>query len=419
MTRSLSVNNKTKIAIIGMGYVGLPLAIKFGKKVKVIGYDTNNSKIKKLNNFNDETGEISNNDLKNAKNVTFTSNQSLLRNIKLFIIAVPTPVNKKKNPDLNNIISATKTVAKFLSKETLVIYESTVYPGLTEEICKPILEKYSNLDFNKDFYIGYSPERVNPGDKKHTVDKIYKIVSASNNKALKVIKKLYKIVTKKIFSASSIKVAEAAKIIENTQRDVNIALMNELSKIFNKMNINTTEVLEAARTKWNFGNYEPGLVGGHCIGVDPYYLTFKSNKLGYKPKMILSGRKLNDGMPKYVFNKINSKIKKNSKILFLGLTFKENCPDIRNSKSLELLNLFLKKKINVSAFDPYVKKKHKKKGLKFLKKIPTSKFDILIIAVKHRYFEKNKIKILNCIKKNTMVFDIKNQFKYKKNCFAL
>ena len=300
-----------KIAIIGLGYVGLPLSIAFNKKFKVIGYDNNLQRIKQLNKFKDITREVSSNELKKNKTIKFTSKKSELNSCVIFIVTVPTPLNKSKKPDLSNLIEATSLIAKKIKKNSIVIYESTTFPGCTEEICVPILEKQSGLKYNKDFYCGYSPERVNPGDKKRKLSQISKIVSGSNNKSLKRIYNLYnKVIKSKIFKVNSIKIAEGAKIIENTQRDINIALMNEFSIIFEKLGINFEDVLKAAKTKWNFIDFRPGLVGGHCIGIDPYYLSYKSKKIGYNPKIILAGRILNDKMSRYESNLIYQKIKK-------------------------------------------------------------------------------------------------------------
>ena len=338
------------ISIIGVGYVGLPLAIKLSKYFKVYGYDANNERIDQLKKgidiFKDQ--KISN---KEKKKIKFTNNINELENSNIFIVTVPTPVKKNKNPDLSHLISASKTVGSVMKRNSIVIYESTVYPGCTEEVCVPVLEKYSKLKANFDFFYGYSPERINVGDKKHKIENIKKIVSSSNKYSMKKIFKVYNsIIRAGVYKAESIKVAEAAKVIENTQRDLNIALINELSIIFSKLGINTNEVLNAALTKWNFVKYEPGLVGGHCVGVDPYYLTYKSKKIGYNPKVILSGRKTNDQMSKHVFDLVNKYAKKNHidkkryKVLVLGYSFKENCSDIRNSKIEDLVNHFLKKK---------------------------------------------------------------------------
>ena len=380
-----------KIAIIGLGYVGLPLSIAFNKKFKVIGYDNNLQRIKQLNKFKDITREVSSNELKKNKTIKFTSKKSELNSCVIFIVTVPTPLNKSKKPDLSNLIEATSLIAKKIKKNSIVIYESTTFPGCTEEICVPILEKQSGLKYNKDFYCGYSPERVNPGDKKRKLSQISKIVSGSNNKSLKRIYNLYnKVIKSKIFKVNSIKIAEGAKIIENTQRDINSALMNEFSIIFEKLGINFEDVLKAAKTKWNFIDFRPGLVGGHCIGIDPYYLSYKSKKIGYNPKIILAGRILNDKMSRYESNLIYQKIKKKNKpkVLVMGLSFKENIPDIRNSKSFDFINYLKMKKINVDCFDnnvdhKEVEKKYKIKPISYLKK---RKYDAVAILVSHKNF---------------------------------
>jgi UDP-N-acetyl-D-galactosamine dehydrogenase len=334
----------TKIAIIGLGYVGLPLAVEFGKVFDTFGFDINTSRVSELISHNDKTLEVSSKGLKLASRLEYTSNLHDLKNCNFYIVTVPTPVDKNNKPDLSFLINASEAVGSILDNNDIVIYESTVYPGATEEVCVPILEKFSNLKFNRDFYCGYSPERINPGDKKHTVTKIVKVTSGSTPAIAKKIDKLYStIVSVGTHLAPSIKVAEAAKVIENSQRDINIAFINELAIIFNKLDIDTNEVLEAAATKWNFLPFKPGLVGGHCIGIDPYYLTYKAQQVGYNPEVILAGRKINDYMGVYVASQIiKLMIKKGHKvndarILVLGITFKENCPDIRNSKVIDLI----------------------------------------------------------------------------------
>ena len=344
-------NNLYKVCVIGLGYVGLPLAIEFGKKIKTLGFDISKLKIKDLKNKLDRDKIINKLDFKKSKYLNFSHNLNDLKRTNIFIICLPTPVNNKNLPDLSILKSGSKIVAKNLKKNSIVIYESTVYPTVTENICLPILKKYSNLEYKKDFNIGYSPERINPGDKNHTLTKITKVVSGDTKTTAAIIKKLYRSIIKKVYIAKSIQVAESAKIIENTQRDLNIALMNELSIIFNKMGINTKDVLNAASTKWNFVNFKPGLVGGHCIGIDPYYLSYFSKKIGHEPKVISAGRNLNNNMTKYVLTNILLFLKKKnillseSKIIFLGLTFKKNCTDIRNSKIIEIINFLIKKKI--------------------------------------------------------------------------
>ena len=337
-----------KFAVLGLGYVGLPLALKLSKKYKVIGFDNDELRVNNLTKGIDDNNELKKKELLNKKNISFTYNDKDLKNCKIFFLTIPTPINKKNNPDLFLIKKATELVAKYLKKNCIVVYESTVYPGVTEEICVPLLERISGLKLNKDFHCSYSPERINPGDKKNNINNVSKLVSSSSKKSLKKISKIYRSIIKaKIFECGSIKVAEAAKIIENTQRDLNISLMNEFTIICRKLNIDVHDVLDAASTKWNFLNFRPGLVGGHCIGVDPYYLAQKAQGLNYNPEIILSGRRLNDGMGKYIANEVlKIMIKKsvkilNSNILVLGTTFKENCPDLRNSKVIDIINELL------------------------------------------------------------------------------
>jgi UDP-N-acetyl-D-galactosamine dehydrogenase len=385
-------SKKNIIGVIGMGYVGLPLAVAFGKKQKVVGFDINDKRIKELANGYDNTNEINLKNLKNLKNLNFSKNIDDLKKCNIYIVTVPTPVD---------------------------IYESTVFPGATEEICGPILENNSGLKINKDIFLGYSPERINPGDKKRQLANIVKIVSGSNNKTQNQVFKLYSSIIKAgVYRAESIKIAEAAKVIENTQRDLNIAFINELSLIFKKMNLSTEKILKAAETKWNFLSFRPGLVGGHCIGVDPYYLTYKSKKIGYKPKIILSGRALNDQMSMNVFKNINDilinknkigRTKKKKKILIMGLTFKENCPDTRNSKVLDLFRIFKKKNFDVSSFDPYYKNWDKSfiKKYNVIDNIYSKKFDVVLLAVKHNYFNRIKNKITNLTNNSGFIYDLK------------
>ena len=409
-----------KLGVIGLGYVGLPLALKFATKRKVVAHDLSKLRISQLKNNFDSTKEMARKDFIKAKNIKFTSNINDLKNCNCFIVAVPTPVNNKNFPDLNNLVLASKNVAKILKKKDIVIYESTVYPGATREVCVKILEKISNLKFNQDFFVGYSPERINPGDKKHTLENIVKITSGSNLYALNITDKLYKsIVRAGTCRVDSIEIAEAAKVIENTQRDLNIALINELSIIFNKMNLSTRKVLAAAGTKWNFLNFKPGLVGGHCIGVDPYYLTYKSNQIGYKAKIILAGRKLNDSMPSFIVSSLKKKMTekkinfKNAKILILGLTFKENCSDIRNSKVFDIYYKLKKLKILVDCYDPFVDKQFlkKHKNLKKINYIKKNYYDGLIVAVPHQEFiNKGEKYFKEMVKKNSVIFDVKSIF---------
>ncbi len=408
-----------KIGIIGLGYVGLPLALGFSKKYFVKAYDENIFRLLELKRGVDRNNEVKKKKLSN-KNFNLTSKIRDLKECNIFIITVPTPINKKKIPDLTLIKRALRNVGKLLKKEDIVIIESTVYPGFTNEVAVPILEKISKLKYNKDFSCGYSPERINPGDNKHKLENIIKVVSGSNKKALIKIKKLYTSIIKVgIYPAESIEIAEAAKVIENTQRDLNIALMNELQIIFDRMKISTSKVIKAASTKWNFLNFQPGLVGGHCIGVDPYYLTYKSKKVGIKPKVILSGRSLNDNMGNYYSNKfLNSlmklkKINKESKILIMGLSFKENCNDIRNSKVFDIISR-VSKNYKVRVFDPNVKNKNlfkKNKNVQMISSIKKNSFDGIILTVKHKEFAKlGLIKIKSFGKKDCIFYDIKNLF---------
>ena len=405
------------IGVIGMGYVGLPLAIEFSKRLKVIGFDINEKRINQLKNKIDVTKEVSKKDFLKLKNISFSKNINDLNKCKIFIITVPTPIDSKNKPDLKPLIKATKFVSTIVKKNDIVIYESTVFPGATEEICGPILEKNSNLKINKNLFLGYSPERINPGDKKKRIKDIVKVTSGSNPKTSKLISNLYSLIIKAgIHEAESIKIAEAAKVIENTQRDLNIAFINELSLIFKKMNISTEKVLKAAESKWNFISFRPGLVGGHCIGVDPYYLTYKSKLIGHNPKLILSGRSINDNMPLYLYKDIikiiNLKKIQKPKILIMGLTFKENCPDTRNSKVLNLYNYFSKKKFSVSSYDPYYKLWSREfiKKYNIISKINNQKFDVIILAVKHNEFIIKKNKISNHCSKNGFIYDLKYVF---------
>ena len=418
-----------KIAVIGMGYVGLPLAIEFGKKYSVIAFDIDRQRISELLKGFDKTLEVKKSEIKSAKGVEFTFNEKKLYKCNIFIVTIPTPINKKNKPDLSFIKNATKTISKYLHKNDIVIYESTVYPGVTEEVCVPILEKYSGLKYNKEFYCGYSPERINPGDKKNNLKNIVKVVSGSNKKVTNTINDIYKKIVKAgTYKAPSIKIAEAAKVLENTQRDLNIALMNEISIICNKLNINTNEVLKAAESKWNFIPFKPGLVGGHCVSVDPYYLTFKAEELGYKPKIILSGRKLNNNMKFFVINnfikhlKLKIKHNKKLKILLMGLTFKENCPDLRNSQSIPIYKELIKRNINVDIYDPWVDNTDCKKFINTspIKKIKKNMYDGVLILVKHNDFKKMKLNtIKGFCKKNHVIYDLKNIFMDYNNTLTL
>ena len=411
---------KSKIAVIGLGYVGLPLAIEFAKKKIVVGFDVNLKRVNELKNNFDSSLEISKKKLKNSKNLTFTHILSDIKNCKIFIIAVPTPINLKKKPDLTNLKKSSTSIGKIIKKGDLIIYESTVYPGVTEEFCVPIIEKESGLIFNKDFYCGYSPERINPGDKKHKINNIKKITSGSTPYIARKVDNLYKeIIDAGTFKAPTIKVAEAAKVIENTQRDVNIGLINELSLIFKRLDIDTQAVLEAASTKWNFVKFVPGLVGGHCIGVDPYYLAYKAMQSGYRPEMILAGRKINDDMPRIIKNEVIKIMKRkkikvlNSKSLVMGITFKENCPDIRNSRAINLVYALKKSGIRVDIYDPYIEKNEIKKNfnLDIVNKPSIRKYDLIILAVAHDVFKKLSIKKIKSFGKvNHVLYDIKYLF---------
>jgi len=407
----------TKIAIIGLGYVGLPLAVEFGKIFDTVGFDISLPRINELINGKDSTLEVQENELYLSKKLSFTSNLNDIHNCNIFIITVPTPVDKNYKPNLEPIKDASKVVAKLLKRDDIVIYESTVYPGATEEVCVPILEKISGMKFNLDFYCGYSPERINPGDKNHRLTTIKKITSGSNDAAAELVDKLYKeIITAGTYKAESIKVAEAAKVIENTQRDVNIALINELAMIFNKLDIDTEAVLEAAGTKWNFLPFRPGLVGGHCIGVDPYYLTYKAIQVGYNPEMILSGRRLNNSIGPYIVKQVallmaNKGIDLiNANILIMGLSFKENCPDIRNTRVVDLITEFKRLICNVDVYDPWVSKKdsYNEYGIKLLDEVVIGKYDAIIIAVAHDEFKKLSLDDLHSFgKENYVLYDVK------------
>ena len=410
---------KNKIAVIGLGYVGLPLATEFAKQYKVVGFDIDKSRIKELKEGKDKTGEIDlvalSKVLKAKNGLQLTTNPKDIADSNIFIITVPTPINKKKQPDLSYLLSATEMVAKALKRGDMVIYESTVYPGCTEEDCVPVLEKISTLVYNKDFFCGYSPERISPGDKVNTLTKIKKVTSGSNPQAAKKVDNLYKSIIKAgTYLAPSIKVAEASKAIENAQRDLNISFVNELAFIFDKMNIDTHEVLEAAKTKWNFLPFYPGLVGGHCISVDPYYLAFKSEKLGYKPSVILSGRNVNDKMGKFVASKVVKLMLskgiaiKGANILILGITFKENCPDIRNTKIVDVYNEFISFGANVDVFDAVANKEQVKKELQIdlIKDYTKKKYSAIILAVAHTNFKVIDFKKLQNSK--TVIFDAKS-----------
>ena len=414
------MKNKDNIGVVGLGYVGLPLAVAFSKKFNVIGFDTKVSRIEQLNKDIDKTLEVDIKDLKNNKNLLFTSNIELLRGCNYIVVTVPTPVTDSNEPDLEPLITASETIAKILEPGTTVIYESTVFPGATEEICIPILEKESGLVFNSDFFAGYSPERINPGDEEHRIESIIKVTSGSTPEIATKIDKLYSsIISAGTHKASSIKVAEAAKVIENTQRDVNIALINELSIIFQSMNIDTQEVLNAAGTKWNFLPFWPGLVGGHCIGVDPYYLTYKSEEMGYTPQVILAGRKINDEMGAYIADQLLNNLKtisidpKQSKILIMGLTFKENCPDIRNTKVIDLISHLSDHGCDVECFDPWVDLPINLTSaqIKLINYPKENYYDAIILAVSHdKFLEMGVETIRKFGKVKNILFDLKYLF---------
>jgi UDP-N-acetyl-D-galactosamine dehydrogenase len=405
------------IAVIGLGYVGLPLAVEFGRKRKVIGYDTNQFRVSELKKGIDKTLETTHKELKDAVNLCYTSNLEDIQKCKIFIVTVPTPIDKNKQPNLSPLKDASEAIGSILKKGDLVIYESTVYPGATEEVCVPILENISGLFFNKDFYCGYSPERINPGDKEHRITTIKKVTSGSTPEIATKVDELYQeIITNGTFKASSIKVAEAAKVIENTQRDVNIALINELALIFNKLDIDTESVLEAAGTKWNFLPFRPGLVGGHCIGVDPYYLTHKAIEVGYNPEVILAGRTINDNMSFFIADQVTKLMTKKdiringSNILMMGLAFKENCPDIRNTKVADLIEELNNFNCNVDVYDPWVDKLEAmhQYNIELINTPVNAKYDAIVIAVAHDRFKDyspNEIKDFG--KDNHVIYDIK------------
>ena len=407
----------TRIAVIGLGYVGLPLAVEFGKIYPTTGFDINRSRIAALISGHDSTLEVDTAALESAAHLSYTTDVDKLKNCNIYIVTIPTPIDIHKRPDLSPLEKASETVGKVLSKDDIVIYESTVYPGATEEVCVPILEKHSGLTFNKNFYCGYSPERINPGDKEHRVTTIKKVTSGSTLEIADKVDALYRsIITAGTHKASSIKVAEAAKVIENTQRDINIALINELALIFRRLGIDTEEVLKAAGSKWNFLPFRPGLVGGHCIGVDPYYLTHKAMKAGYYPEIILTGRKLNDSMGKYVANEIiNLMTKKriqvvDSNILVMGLTFKEDCPDIRNTRVVDVVQELSGFHCNIEVYDPWIDKEEsiRQYGIIPVEQPEPGKYDAVIIAVAHHQFKAMGITAIRALgKKNHVLYDIK------------
>jgi UDP-N-acetyl-D-galactosamine dehydrogenase len=412
---------KCRIGVVGLGYVGLPLAVEFGKRFDTVGFDLKTSRIKELVAGKDSTLEVDRKELKSAARLTFTDNVRDLKKCRVYIVTVPTPIDDYKRPDLTPLQKASASLGSVLKKGDIVIYESTVYPGCTEEICVPILEKVSGLKFNKDFFAGYSPERINPGDKQHRLPTIKKVTSGSTPEVAEFVDNLYaSIITAGTYKASSIRVAEAAKVIENTQRDVNIALINELALIFNRLGIDTEEVLLAAGTKWNFLPFRPGLVGGHCIGVDPYYLTHKAQEIGYNPEMILAGRRLNDNMSLYVAGEVVKLLTskrihvKGSRILMLGLTFKENCPDLRNSKVIDIIKELQKYGAKVDVYDPWIDRAEAKHeyGVTPLRSLGAVKYDAAVMAVAHNEFKEMGIKaIRKLLKPTSVVYDIKHLFR--------
>ena len=411
-------DHKLAIGIIGMGYVGLPLAVEFGKKFPTIGYDINFGRIKELESGNDSTLEVEPEELEIATKLEYTSELNKIAACNVYIVTVPTPIDKFKQPDLFPLKSASQTIGKVLSKGDIVIYESTVYPGATEEVCVPILENESGLTFNQDFFAGYSPERINPGDKEHRVATIKKVTSGSKPEVADFVDQLYQsIITAGTHKASSIKVAEAAKVIENTQRDVNIELINELALIFNMLDIDTQAVLEAAGSKWNFLSFRPGLVGGHCIGVDPYYLTHKAQAIGYQPEVILAGRRINDSMGRYVANQVVKLMIQrgipvaNSNILILGLTFKENCPDLRNTRVVDIVDELESYNANIDIYDPWVDKEEARVeyGIDIIDRLDGEKYDAIILAVAHKQFAEIGVEKLRKSAKNEhVIYDIKH-----------
>ena len=409
-----------KICIIGLGYVGLPLAHAFSKKYQVVGFDINKPRVEELRSGYDRTLELTDDEVKESitNGMIYSTSMDDIKDCNVYIVTVPTPIDSSNRPDLTPLIKSSQTIGKVLKKDDIVIYESTVYPGVTEEVCVPQLEKVSGMIFNKDFFCGYSPERINPGDKEHTVTKILKITSGSNPAIAIVVDELYKsIITAGTYKASSIKVAEAAKVIENTQRDVNIALINELALIFDTMNINTNDVIEAAATKWNFIKLKPGLVGGHCIGVDPYYLTHKAEELGYKPNLILGARQINNGMGKYIAEKTiklmikAGKLIKDSNILIMGLTFKENCPDIRNTKVVDIISELKDYGANIDVYEPWIDEKDKGYYDYNFVENPfknSKKYDSIVVTVGHDKFKSiTQEEYDNIINGEKIIIDVK------------
>ena len=409
-----------KIAIIGLGYVGLPLAAEFGKHRTVVGFDINKKRVDELKNGNDFTLEVSSDDLKKATYLSYTTELDGIKDCNFYIVTVPTPIDDNNAPDLKPLESASKSVGEVIKKGDIVVYESTVYPGATEEVCIPLIEKVSGLKFNQDFFAGYSPERINPGDKVNTLTKITKITSGSTPEIANFVDKVYSsIITAGTYRASSIKVAEAAKVIENTQRDLNIAVINEFAKIFNILEIDTEAVLNAAGSKWNFLKFKPGLVGGHCISVDPYYLTHKAQEVGYRPEVILAGRRINDGMGQYVAMQMVKKLARKkihideSKVLILGFTFKGDCPDVRNTKIIDIVKELQSFNVNVGVYDNWADKQEVKDhyGIDLIDKLQKNYYDGVVIAVDHSEYKKLGIDyVRSLLKPNNVIYDVKYVF---------
>jgi len=412
------VEGKASVGVVGLGYVGLPLAVEFGKKVRTVGFDLSTEKVAAYRGHVDPTGEVSTEDLKAARMLEATTDPTQLREVDLVIVAVPTPIDAAHQPDFSPLVSASITVGRHMKKGAIVVYESTVYPGATEEICIPLLERESGLKWKQDFFVGYSPERINPGDREHTLTRIVKVVSGDTPETLERVARAYEmVVTAGVHRASSIKVAEAAKVIENTQRDLNIALMNELALIFHRIGIDTMEVLQAAGTKWNFLPFRPGLVGGHCIGVDPYYLTHRAQEAGYHPEVILAGRRINDGMGRYVADRVARLMMTRgfpvvgSRVLVMGLAFKENCPDIRNSKAIDIVRELQQFNARVDVWDPWIPAETGagEIGESFLTSQPQAdSYDAVIVAVGHRQFVETGISGVRALgKEGGVLFDVK------------
>ena len=414
------IDQNTVIGLIGLGYVGLPLAVEFGKKFKVVAFDQDQERMSQVSQGVDRTGQLEKEEIESSQNLVLTDDDKLLAECSVYIVTVPTPVDKDNKPDFSSLEKASEMIGKYINKGDVVIYESTVYPGATREVCIPILESSSSYKFNEDFFCGYSPERINPGDKVHKLTDIVKVTSGSNPEIATFVDDLYKSIIKAgTYKAESIEIAEAAKVIENTQRDINIALINELSMLFDKMDLDTQKVLQAAGTKWNFLNFQPGLVGGHCIGVDPYYLTHKAKNLQFDANMILAGRKINDGMSQFVVDKFLNKLSQtidqniNAKILILGLAFKEDCPDIRNTKVYDVYTKLKNNVRKVDIYDPYVDPKEAKEiyGIELINKIQDSDYDGIILAVPHKELRLMGVKAIKRLgRDNCILFDLKSVF---------